>query len=132
MWKKINDNRYELKADKNFAMEFDTTWQLLNYYNGQKDIIEGLNIEEILEDGFNTIVTKFFGDIIKTAQVTNNALEILDKIVNGVLEENPEKSVTIFGANKESLSLKALVPMLKQHSLEIVVSSKITNHMEEK
>ena len=127
MWNKINESKYELKADNKFVLEYDTTWELKNYYNGKKFLIYAPSTSEALDDAYNIIITRFFADIIKSVKIAHDALELLDSIANSVLEETPEKIVTIMSGEEQEIPLIALAALLKQNCLELLIDSKITN-----
>lgn len=129
MWKKIGDFEYELQADPKFTLKrISYIWNIYNAYNGKIIRVDnhGLEIDEFLEVAYSVIISKFFGDIIKSVSIAQAGLEHLDTIVSqcdkskGVIEIS-------FEDKKMLMSVDTLVAALKQNCIEMILKAKINN-----
>lgn len=122
MWKKENDDCYYLNIDPRFKIrnDLDTSdYFLINLYNGEEAKLEGKDISEVLDDAFDLILARFMSDTMKLANNAKILLNYIDDFVNKAIE-----------IDENFKPLGTMPAELKQKALEILIESKLTNHLD--
>lgn len=122
MWEKVTNEKYKLKLDSSFRVEFthNDEWELINDYNGDEAVLSGFDTKEILEDAFDLILTRFMSDVVKVATNAQKMLTYIDNFINNAIEIDSEMKF-----------LGTMSADMKQKTLEIIIESQVTNHTEE-
>lgn len=137
MWNKKTDPNtsvtiYEFQPNINFSLKqakSDKIWYICNKYNNQSYPIDKPTMLEIQSEAFDYIISKFFEDIVKAVSAASGMLEVLDITLNNSLALG-QKSVTIRNEGKSlEFHTDMLSAVLKQNSIDILLKSKIKNHL---